>query len=30
MDCMTRSLDGNMLNPLPENDLRKMAIEKKA
>jgi hypothetical protein len=23
MDCVTRPLDGNMLNPLPENDLWK-------
>jgi hypothetical protein len=30
VDCVTRSLDGNMLNPLPANDLRKITIEKKA
>ena len=30
MDCMTRSLDGNKLNPLPERDLWKSTIKKKA
>jgi hypothetical protein len=30
VDCVTYSLDGNILNPLSENHLWKMTIEKKA